>query len=105
MARGRAKVELASLVAIPDLRGLTVTEGEAVAERVGLVVVGPDGRPAGLLRGPIADQRPHADARVDRRTEVTVWTSGPGGEAGVREIIAPRPPRRESEATAEDSCP
>jgi|1186.fasta_scaffold09299_3 beta-lactam-binding protein with PASTA domain len=99
MGRGRAKLKQASLVAVPDLRGLTVTEAEAVAASVGLVVVGPDGRPAGLLRGLVAGQSPDGGTPVHQDTEVMVWTAGPCGEAGVREpVVAPLLPSEDRAA-------
>ena len=101
MGRGRAKLKQASLLTVPDLRGLTVAEAEAVAARVHFVVIGPDGRPASLLRGLITGQRPDAGAQVWRHTEVTVWTSGPGGEAGVREPVVPPLLRREEGAAVD----
>ena len=94
MGRGRAKAKQAPLVQVPDLRGLTAAEAEAVAAGAGLVVVGPDGRAAGLLRGLVVGQRPKPGPAPVPSRESVVWTSGPGGEAGVREPVAPTPLRR-----------
>jgi beta-lactam-binding protein with PASTA domain len=95
----------ASLIVVPDLRGLTVAEAEAEAEsvaaRVGRAVVGPGGRPVGLLRGLVAGQAPDAGSQVSRDAAVTIWMAGPGGEAGVREPIVPPLLRREEGATAD----
>jgi len=101
VGRGRAKSKQASLVAVPDLRGLTLTEAEAVAAGGGLAVVGGDGRPAGLLRGLVAGQIPDRGTPVRRDTEVTVWTAGPGGEAGIREPVVSPLLQREGGATTD----
>jgi beta-lactam-binding protein with PASTA domain len=101
VGRGRAKLKQASLVAVPDVRGLAVMEAEAVASSVGLVVVGRDGRPAGLLRGLISGQSPEGGTPARRGNAVTIWTAGPGGEAGVREPVIPPLLRREEGAAAD----
>jgi len=100
VGRGRAKAKQAPPVQVPDLRGLTVAEAEAVAAGAGLVVVGPDGRATGLLRGLVAGQRPEPGPAPAPFREVVVWTSGPGGEAGVREPVVPPPLRRGGAAPA-----
>ena len=105
MALGRAKLKRRSLVAVPDLRGLTVLEAAAVAGRVDLLVTDPDGRPFTLLEGLVTEQLPGSGMPVPRLTTVTVWTSGPGREAGVREPRVPPLLRRDAGAEADRPDP
>lgn len=103
MGRGRAEAKQASQVTAPDLCGMTVAEAEAVAASVGLVVMGPGGSPASLLRGLITGQRPDGGTQVPRYSGVTVWTAGHGGEAGVRALVVPPAPRRAAGARTDRS--
>jgi hypothetical protein len=113
MGRGRAKAkqQRAGAVVVPDLLGLTALEAGQVGMRVGLLVVGPepdfpllgDLPFASLsdLQGTVIRQRPEAGAAFERHAQVMVWTSGPGGEAGVREPRRPFPPVRENRAAVD----
>jgi beta-lactam-binding protein with PASTA domain len=99
MGRGRARAR--STVVVPDVRGLSVAEADVVAAHADLVITGPDGRPTSSLPGLITDQRPDGGAQVPRHTGVVVWTTGPGGESGVREPRVPPLPHRAGGAAAD----
>ncbi len=97
MGRGRVKAKQTRVdTGVPDLLGLTTLEARRVGLRAGLCVVGPDGdsRSLSQLHGPVIRQHPEAGTIFDLRAEVTVWTSDPGGDAGVREPRRPIPPTR-----------
>jgi hypothetical protein len=95
MGRGRAMAkQIRSGVRVPDFVGLTVLEAREAGLLAGVVVVGPDPDTGVLtdLRGSVVAQRPEAGALVARQAQVMVWTSGSGGDAGVREPRNPYPP-------------
>ncbi len=85
---------------VPDLRGLDTVEAAELASRASLQAVGPKGTPGSLreLAGVVARQRPEPGVVVRQHADVMVWTSGPGGDAGVREPLRPVPPARDGEA-------
>ena len=85
---------------VPDLLGLDVADAADVAAQVGLRAVGPEGTPQSLLdmSGPVVLQRPEPGVVARTPGDVMVWTSGPGGDAGVREPRHPVPPALGGEA-------
>jgi hypothetical protein len=108
MGRGRAKAHRAGAgrpdtVVVPDLVGQAAPDAGELGRRAGLRVVGPDGDPGSLdeLDGPVVRQRPEPGVVARRGADVMVWTSGPGGDAGVREPRRPVPPTRADEAAAD----
>jgi hypothetical protein len=106
MGRDRAKAKQAWLgptVVVPDLRGLTAFEAGQVGRLAGLRMVGPDGDSLSLnrLHGQVIDQRPEVGGVVAVHAEVTVWTSGSGGDAGVREPRRPIPPTQENHSAVD----
>ena len=103
MGRGHAKAkqtQVGPTVVVPDLRGLTAPEAGRMGQLAGVRVVGPTGDAPWLnqLEGTVIGQHPEAGSGVARHSEVTVWTSGPGGDAGVREPRRPLPPTLDNHA-------
>lgn len=66
------------LVVVPDMVGLSALSARQTGDEAGLVVLGPDPDGPPTNTGVVVRQTPEADARVTRRTTVTVWTTPPG---------------------------
>lgn len=88
---------------VPDLLGLTVDEARARCQPLDILITEPEAEygPVNGFDEPILRQRPPAGTPAPRGGYVMVWTTGPGGEGGVREPRRPFPPVLENRATAD----
>jgi hypothetical protein len=98
-----------SSVVVPNVIGLSWDDARRRLQEKGLVGQGsdPDGPPLAALSWPdatVTDQSPESGAKVPRGSSVTLWITGGGGSAGVREPRRPRPnPRMAREMHYESS--
>jgi PASTA domain-containing protein len=86
-------------IRVPNLIGLPYPEAAAVAVALGLSMIGPDpdGPPLAVLAWPngiVVRQEPPATTVIASDVPLVVWVRRRGGEAGDREPLRPRPPRR-----------
>jgi hypothetical protein len=88
---------------VPDFLSLTASEARQLGLRSNVLVVAPDGETESVdhLDGLVCRQEPSPGLRVEFDTNVTVWTAGHEGEAGVREPRRPSPPGHKLRGNAE----
>ncbi|WP_326943127.1 PASTA domain-containing protein [Amycolatopsis sp. NBC_01307] len=89
-------------VIVPNFRGRQALDARLSGHDAGLFVQGPDpDSPHPLLNGRVVAQIPAAGTRLTRWGTVTVWITGGGDPAGVREPRRPLPVRRADQEEAD----
>jgi beta-lactam-binding protein with PASTA domain len=89
---------------VPDFQGQQALDAWLKGHDMGLLLQGPDPDSHPLLNGVVVAQSPAAGTQLGRWDTVTVWVSGGGDPAGVREPLRPLPNHlTEAEAADEPS--
>ncbi|RSN13642.1 PASTA domain protein [Streptomyces sp. WAC 05977] len=84
---------------VPDFVGKQALDAWLAGHDAGLSLQGPDpDSPHPLLNGQVVAQVPPAGTRLPRWSVVTVWITGGGDPAGVREPRRPLPNLLEDQA-------
>ncbi|HEY4457580.1 MAG TPA: hypothetical protein VGN81_24925 [Pseudonocardiaceae bacterium] len=84
---------------VPNFLGKQALDAWLAGHDAGLLLQGPDPDSRHpLLNGVVVGQRPEAGVDVARWDAVTVWVTGGGDGAGVREPRRPLPNHREQTA-------
>ncbi|MBB5857734.1 PASTA domain-containing protein [Amycolatopsis umgeniensis] len=87
------------MAVVPDFVGKQALDAWLSGHEAGLLLQGPDpDSPHPLLNGRVAAQLPAPGARLPQWSAVTVWITGGGDPAGVREPRRPLPNLLEDQA-------
>ncbi|MGY6652707.1 PASTA domain-containing protein [Amycolatopsis sp. TRM77291] len=87
------------MAVVPDFVGKQALDAWLAGHDAGLSLQGPDpDSPHPLLNGQVVAQVPAAGTRLSRWSVVTVWITGGGDPAGVREPRRPLPNLLEDQA-------